>query len=139
MLKFDEWYEQQKEMIQAMNTRKDVAFYVWNNKPKTNYKPSVKATEAFEEFWKAYPRHDAKQVALVSWNKLKPPIIDVMEALAWQTKQENWLKDNGKFIPHAATWLNQRRWEDEKPIAFKEEQWEYYVDMNGIKKRRLKI
>ena len=28
---------------------------------------------------------------------------------------EQWTKDGGSFIPHPATWLNQRRWEDEEP------------------------
>ena len=26
---------------------------------------------------------------------------------------EQWKKDNGKFIPYPATWLNQERWTDE--------------------------
>ena len=26
---------------------------------------------------------------------------------------EQWQKDDGKFIPYPATWLNGRRWEDE--------------------------
>jgi len=29
------------------------------------------------------------------------------------SKSEQWTKDNGQYIPHAATWLNGRRWEDE--------------------------
>jgi hypothetical protein len=26
---------------------------------------------------------------------------------------QQWQKDNGEYIPHASTWLNGRRWEDE--------------------------
>ena len=137
-MKFDEWYEQQKEMIQAMTTRKDVAFYVWNNKPKGVVKASNKPTEGFETFWAAYPLKTAKQAALTAWNKAKPPIIDVMNALAWQVKQENWTKDNGKWIPMGSTYINQRRWED-VPIAIGPLiELEKYTDMNGITRTREK-
>jgi len=30
-----------------------------------------------------------------------------------QKATEQWRKDNGQFIPHPQTWLNQRRWEDD--------------------------
>ena len=35
---------------------------------------------------------------------------------AW-SKSHDWTKDGGQFIPHAATWLNGKRWEDELPAA----------------------
>ena len=28
-------------------------------------------------------------------------------------KSKEWKKENGKYIPHPTTWLNQKRWEDE--------------------------
>ena len=31
-------------------------------------------------------------------------------------KRRQWIKDGGNFIPHAATWLNQQRWEDELEV-----------------------
>ena len=34
-----------------------------------------------------------------------------------QRKVYHWGKENWKFIPHPATWLNQRRWEDETIAA----------------------
>jgi hypothetical protein len=34
-----------------------------------------------------------------------------MDALAIQKKQDCWL--DPKYIPHAATWLNGRRWQDQ--------------------------
>ena len=142
-MKFDEWYEQQKEMIQAMTTRKDVAFYVWNNKPKISATRSAKekatSSQDFETFWEMYPNKSAKAPALIAWNKAKPAIIDVVHALDWQTKQESWTKDNGKWIPMGATYINQRRWEDEKPTNFSAVvETEEYTDMNGIKRTRLK-
>jgi hypothetical protein len=37
----------------------------------------------------------------------------MLRALEWQTACPDWTRDSGQYIPHAATWLNQRRWEDE--------------------------
>jgi hypothetical protein len=40
----------------------------------------------------------------------------ILTALAWQSQQESWLRNDGAYIPHPTTWLNGERWEDEKPI-----------------------
>ena len=85
-MNYEQWYDQHKEMIQAMTTRKDVALYVWNNKPKSITKTKqVSASKDFDMFWAAYPNRSAKAPALIAWNKAKPAIIDVMHALDRQT------------------------------------------------------
>ncbi len=49
---------------------------------------------------------------------ITPALVDKMvEALSWQSQQPQWLKDGGQFIPHPATYLRARGWEDEKPKA----------------------
>lgn len=81
----------------------------------------TKATEtdgAFAEFWSAYPRKTAKGDAEKSWRKIAPNAAlreRIMSAIAAQRESPQWAKDAGQFIPHPATWLNQRRWEDELP------------------------
>lgn len=67
----------------------------------------------FEAFWKAYPKKTGKGAALKAWSKNKPPLAACLEALAWQVRTEQWTKDQGQFIPHPTTWLNQSRWQDE--------------------------
>ena len=77
----------------------------------------------FDEFYAAYPRHDSKQAAILKFAKhmndckddaQRRELLDKMlGAIESQKKSEQWQKDNGKFIPMPATWLNQRRWEDE--------------------------
>jgi hypothetical protein len=69
----------------------------------------VECSPAFLEFWKQYPRKVAKGAAIKSWpgDDLLPAIT---AALSWQTKA--WT--DPQFIPHPATYLRQRRWEDEK-------------------------
>lgn len=70
----------------------------------------------FESFWKCYPRKTAKDNARKAFAKIKPSeelLSTMMEALAVHSTSNSWLKDDGQFIPHAATWLNQKRWTDE--------------------------
>ena len=71
----------------------------------------------FMEFWKAYPKKVGKGAAEKSWSKAKPDLQAILAALAWQAKQEAWTKDGGQFIPNPSTYLNQRRWEDERPAT----------------------
>lgn len=72
----------------------------------------------FETFWLAYPRHEGKAAARKAWDRLRPNDVlatRIMGALAWQVELPRWREDGGQFVPHAATYLNQRRWEDERP------------------------
>lgn len=70
----------------------------------------------FDEFWTNYPNKSAKKKAIESWVKNKPELEKVLKALAWQKAM--WAKDQNKFVPMPATYINQARWEDE-PIASK--------------------
>ena len=94
-----------------------------DNQPKVSRKsavptnqPNQPTSDAFEKFWMAYPRKVSKATALKAWIKINPEngIIEKINlALDAHKKSEQWKKDGGQFIPHPATWLNQRRWEDE--------------------------
>lgn len=89
-------------------------------KKRATKEEEAEQAKLFERFWKAYPRHTAKADAKKAWDKLKPdlPLCRTMAAALEQQKcLENWQRDNGRYIPMAATWLNQRRWEDEIPAA----------------------
>ncbi len=91
--------------------------------PETNpCSPSASESvdDGFAYFWKRYPKKAAKPQALKAWNKIKPTgqaLADLMAGLEKQKASGDWRKDDGKFIPHPATWLNGRRWEDEAPVA----------------------
>ena len=86
-------------------------------KTETNTKNKNQNTSPlFDRFWDAYPRHVNKQGAAKAFERAKidDQIIDeIITAIEKQKKSDQWTKDNGQFIPHPATWLNQRRWEDE--------------------------
>jgi len=74
---------------------------------------SSSTDDGFVEFWTNYPRKIGKGAAEKSWGKLKPPLEIVISAIHEQKKTNQWSRENGQFIPHPATWLNQKRWEDE--------------------------
>jgi len=66
-------------------------------------------------FRECYPLKVKKPKALAAFLKLKPDraLLDRMLAAIDRQKQSRaWRKDNGQFIPHPATWLNNRQWED---------------------------
>lgn len=76
----------------------------------------VVGEDLFPKFWKLYPRKVGKDKAEKAWGKIKITtdlFTEIMSALAKQAVTPGWTKDNGQFIPHASTWLNGKRWEDE--------------------------
>jgi hypothetical protein len=93
----------------------------------------VKDTRAcadqFEIFYNAYPKKRSKGQAEKAWNKINPSeqLLATMLAKIERAKtSEDWQKDNGRFIPHPATWLNAKGWEDEisTPKSKREERLE---------------
>ena len=80
-------------------------------------------SSSFHEFWKAYPRKEAKGNAEKAWKKIDISLLSViLEAIERQKATTQWQEANGKFIPLPASWLNARRWEDEieSPAALPE-------------------
>jgi hypothetical protein len=74
--------------------------------------------DGFDAFWAHYfPRRKvAKQGALKAWKILNPTKelqAEILAALSKQSDRYSLVED--AKIPHAATWLNGRRWEDEIP------------------------
>jgi len=76
------------------------------------------AGKRFERFWKAYPKKVGKGAAEKAFAKYKPDdmLTDRMiRAVEEAKRSDQWRKDGGQYIPNPATWLNQKRWEDEPP------------------------
>jgi hypothetical protein len=76
-------------------------------------------TNIFEEFWQVYPRKVGKPLAIKAWNRAmkgsghdKPLVGAAIVSGLWRwVHSREWL--DRIFIPYPATFLNQRRWEDE--------------------------
>jgi hypothetical protein len=65
----------------------------------------------FDVFWERWPQKQAKQPARSAWMKIPlseyPAIMLGLEK--WRTSDQ-WKRG---VIPHPATWLNEKRWQDE--------------------------
>ena len=75
--------------------------------------------EAWERFWKLYPKKKDKAKALKEWNRLKADrklMRDMSAALRAQMASEEWQRDNGRAVPYPCRWLSHRRWEDELTV-----------------------
>ena len=73
----------------------------------------------FKEFWEAYPRKTGKGAAEKAYEKISPSkeLHETMiRAVRSASLSRQWTEENGRFIPNPATWLNQKRWEDELPV-----------------------
>jgi len=70
----------------------------------------------FDEFWIQYPRKENKQGAIKAFKKIKPSEKLFEEILLALSKQKTWPAFQNGYAPHAATWLNAKRWEDQPPI-----------------------
>jgi hypothetical protein len=90
--------------------------------PKTK-EARIKAALAdprFQKFWVTHPRHVGKQGAAWAWAQLSVAndMDDILErsltTIAWQKQSRQWL-EGSDHIPHPATYLRQRRFEDEPP------------------------
>lgn len=99
-------------------------------------------SDYFNEFWEAYPRKTGKGAAWKAFwaasayaGTQQILLALCLEAIAWQMKSDEHLDRDGQYIPHAQTWLNQRRWEDENPKADTGNEDDYYIDMNGVRRR----
>lgn len=90
---------------------------------KSQKKPTL--TEAqFEIFWKLYPRKTAKYLAKKIWLKViaeEGLFQRIMDSLDIHKIGKSWNEKQGIYIPHAATWINQKRWEDHEPVKLSPE------------------
>lgn len=86
-----------------------------NPNPNPNQNPNSRETRGsdFEKFWEVYPRKEGKQKARAAFEKVTVSLDVLLKAVEQQKKSAQWCKDNGQFIPHASTWLNGKRWEDQ--------------------------
>jgi len=70
----------------------------------------------FAAFWSAYPKKRGKLDALKAWKqttKARPSMLRLLDAIRHQKGSEDWLRQDGRYIPHPATWLRRGCWDDE--------------------------
>lgn len=79
----------------------------------------AKDPPGFAAFWEAWPKKEGKAKALAAWKSLHvandEAIQSILDAIPRQQAAKDWPRENWRYCPLPATWLNQRRWEDEIP------------------------
>ena len=111
-----------KDSVVAVKTVKERT----TSPPKGGVPSSSTQPSGFDEFWAVYPRRVGKANAKTIWaRKVKTPDVQakVMAAVHQQIEWRAKAKECGVFHPdwpHATTWLNGERWEDEEPLELRE-------------------
>lgn len=102
-------------------------------------------SEPFEAAWKAYPKKTNKGAAYKAWQKAikrDMPVEDMPAHIESRSFEPDWRKEDGRFIPHMATWLNADGWLDEgakiPPHNMDEEPVfvDFYEDTGGVVVRK---
>lgn len=71
----------------------------------------------FEALWAAYPVKEGRGAALKAYRKIAPAngtADAIMAGLERWKASDRWARG---YVAHLATWLNQRRWEDQPAAA----------------------
>jgi hypothetical protein len=74
--------------------------------------------DGFDDFWRDWPKKEGKAAAVAAWKKQRPDPGErrlIRDAIPRQQAAKDWPRENWRYCPLPATWLNQRRWEDEIP------------------------
>lgn len=74
--------------------------------------------EAFDRFWKAYPKHGgSKKATLLNWQKAMKKGVDPERVVAAATAYSEWLSNHPDppKVKYAQGWLTEERWEVELP------------------------
>lgn len=102
---FDQWWEFSGRFAVDPERTRDVAELAW----KAALESDEGDDDLFRQFWQIYPRRVGKPAAEKKFNRLKKSeqmaILDHLPKRQWPGDKQ--------YIPHPATFLNQRRWEDE--------------------------
>jgi phage replication O-like protein O len=84
--------------------------------PKKKTKDSCALAVSFKQFYDSYPKKKNRQEAIKAWTSLNPDedlLDEILSAIEKQKLSFDWTKEDGKYIPHPASWIRGRRWEDE--------------------------
>jgi len=82
-----------------------------------NQKITNNNLDHFDEFWMSYPRKTNKAAAEKAWNRItkKPETLEkIRRDIGNRLAGMEWELSRKQFIPHPASYLNGRRWEDER-------------------------
>lgn len=105
-----------KQIGDNVRTKKDNVRQEIDKELEIDKEIEIKTIGHFDTFWSAYPKKIGKDKCKRWFDSRKVDDVfigDILKALDIQKKSQQWSRDNGQYIPHPYTWLNQGRWQDE--------------------------
>ena len=109
-----------RDSVTVTITDKDLDKDLDKDKDKTPPTPRKRrvpcANVFFDKFWTAYPKKKAKPDAISAFAKINPDetlLYAILEAIDKAKQSDDWQRDEGRYVPYPATWLNGQRWTDE--------------------------
>ena len=69
----------------------------------------------FGDFWREFPNKKGKAIAERKWLKMSEQDREqaIKDVCARKHSDDQWVRDRGRYIPHASTYLNQEAYRDE--------------------------
>ena len=75
---------------------------------------------AFTSFFDKYPNKINREEAWTAWKSLNPDsgnVLAIMDGLEAWKRSDRWTEEGGRYVPSAAKWLRDRRWEITPPAG----------------------
>ena len=75
---------------------------------------------AFTSFFDKYPNKINREDAWSAWKSLNPDsgnVLAIMDGLEAWKRSDRWTEEGGRYVPSAAKWLRDRRWEITPPAG----------------------
>lgn len=88
--------------------------YFWKEEKQIRKSRTLVSWDDFSDFYRQYPNKKGKENARVMWTRLTEKEREL--AHAWLIRYIAYWKHKEiekQFLPHPATWLHQKRWEDD--------------------------
>lgn len=95
---------------------KDASLAITSSPLHPRHSALAERAKGFAEFWDVYPKKKSKADAEKAWEKCYQHFEQIMESVMNARASPDWRERSGKFIPHPATWLNAKGWEDEYTV-----------------------
>lgn len=117
--KLSHWLEHYDDDAISTRHRADINMKALTRSRETEAEKRREETEGvcedFERFWSAYPKRKSKGQAEKTWAKIKPDaetVEAILNGIEAAKSGDLWQREDGRFIPHPATWLNAKGWLD---------------------------
>ena len=82
--------------------------------------PEDKLKSLFKMFWELYPRKISREEALKAWIEINPDPHQrtcIANKIFEMGRTGQWCREDGRFIPAPAKFLNDKSWDDGKTMG----------------------